>query len=141
MANFTPALKKVLKFEGGYANDKDDAGGETYKGIARKFHKNSIMWAEVDKVTKATKNVKQINLLLEQNEIVQKEIARIYKHDYWDALHLDEVKSETIAYQLFDTAVNMGVSKAIKLAQKTVGQPQTGKFNYSWFTLIRDWNG
>ena len=53
---------------------------------------------------------------------------------------MDEVKSQTIAYQLFDTAVNMGVSKAIKLAQQTVGQPQTGLFNYSWFTLIRDWN-
>lgn len=141
MANFLEALKKVLKFEGGYANDKDDAGGETYKGIARKFHSSSKMWAEVDKIKQTTKVVKQINLLLEQNAIVQKEVSRIYKQNYWDALHLDEVKSQRIAYQLFDTAVNMGVSKAIKLAQKTVGQPQTGKFNYSWFTLIRDWNG
>lgn len=140
MANFQEALKKVLVYEGGYVNDKDDAGGETYKGIARRYNKNSIMWAEVDKVTKATKNVKQINLILEQNKIVQNEVARIYKKDYWDKLHLDEVKSQTIAYQLFDTAVNMGVSKAIKLAQQTVGQPQTGSFNYSWFTLIRDWN-
>lgn len=140
MANFQEALKKVLVYEGGYVNDKDDAGGETYKGIARRYNKNSIMWPEVDKVTRATKNVKQINLILEQNKIVQCEVARIYKKNYWDKLHLDEVKSQTIAYQLFDTAVNMGVSKAIKLAQQTVGQPQTGLFNYSWFTLIRDWN-
>lgn len=140
MANFQEALKKVLVYEGGYVNDKDDAGGETYKGIARRYNKDSIMWPEVDKVTRATKNVKQINIILEQNKIVQNEVARIYKKDYWDKLHLDEVKSQTIAYQLFDTAVNMGVSKAIKLAQQTVGQPQTGLFNYSWFTLIRDWN-
>ena len=130
MASFRPALKKVLAYEGGYANDKDDAGGETYKGIARRFHSTSIMWKEIDSI--------KSSILLENNDIVTKEVERIYKKNYWDALHLDEMRSEKIAYQLFETAVNMGVSAAIKLAQKTLNVPQTGKFNYSWFVLLKD---
>lgn len=147
MADFNAALKRVLRYEGGYVNDKDDAGGETYMGIARRFHKSSVMWPEVDRIKKNIKGSstsdmsfnKQMTLLLQNNSIVQKEVARIYKKEYWDKIHLDEVRSQIVAYQLFDTAVNMGVSKAIKLAQRTVGQPQTGLFNYSWFSLIKDW--
>lgn len=146
MASFRPALKRVLAYEGGYANDKDDAGGETYKGIARRFHSTSIMWREIDKVKSSIKGntnsdmsrVKTINKLLESNEIVTREVERIYKKEYWDTLHLDEMRSEKIAYQLFETAVNMGVSAAIKLAQKTLNVPQNGKFNYSWFVLLKD---
>lgn len=146
MALFRPALKKVLAYEGGYANDKDDAGGETYKGIARRFHSTSIMWKEIDKIKSSIKGninsdmsrVKTINKLLESNDIVTKEVERIYKKEYWDVLHLDEMRSEKIAYQLFETAVNMGVSAAIKLAQKTLNVPQNGKFNYSWFVLLKD---
>ena len=37
MASFLPALQKVLAHEGGYVNDLDDPGGETYKGVARCF--------------------------------------------------------------------------------------------------------
>lgn len=146
MALFRPALKKVLAYEGGYANDKDDAGGETYKGIARRFHSNSIMWKEIDKIKSSIKGntssdmsrIKTINKLLENNDIVTKEVEKIYKKEYWDTLHLDEMRSEKIAYQLFETAVNMGVSAAIKLAQKTLNVPQNGKFNYSWFVLLKD---
>lgn len=146
MASFRPALKKVLAYEGGYANDKDDAGGETYKGIARRFHSTSIMWKEIDRIKSSIKGntssdmskTKTINKLLENNDIVTKEVERIYKKNYWDALHLDEMRSEKIAYQLFETAVNMGVSASIKLAQKTLNVPQTGKFNYSWFVLLKD---
>ena len=39
MANFEEAYKKTSDFEGGYVNDEDDAGGETYRGIARNFWK------------------------------------------------------------------------------------------------------
>lgn len=146
MATFSSALKKVLAYEGGYANDKDDAGGETYKGIARRFHSSSIMWKEIDKIkanikgsgTADMSRIKTINKLLEHNTIVTKEVERIYKKEYWDTLHLDEMRSEKIAYQLFETAVNMGVSAAIKLAQKTLNVPQNGKFNYSWFVLLKD---
>ena len=36
MADFRLAYKKIEAAEGGYVNDPDDKGGETYKGISRK---------------------------------------------------------------------------------------------------------
>ena len=38
MAYFGDAFKKLSIKEGGYVNDKDDAGGETYRGISRKYN-------------------------------------------------------------------------------------------------------
>ena len=37
MAEFETAYYLTNKIEGGYANDQDDKGGETYRGIARNF--------------------------------------------------------------------------------------------------------
>ena len=38
MADFKIAFEKVLEQEGGYVNDVNDPGGETYKGVARSIH-------------------------------------------------------------------------------------------------------
>ena len=60
MANFEQAIDPVLTSEGyiqkygksGYVNDKDDAGGETIAGIARKFWPNEAIWLLVDAAKK-----------------------------------------------------------------------------------------
>jgi lysozyme family protein len=44
MAEFNPALEKVLSHEGGYVVDPNDPGGETYKGVARKIHSKWDGW-------------------------------------------------------------------------------------------------
>ena len=103
MANFNKAFEKVLKFEGGYVNDKSDSGGETKYGISKK----------------AFPNVDIKNLTL-------KEAKEIYKEVYWDKIKADEIKSQKIAEIIFDTAINMGVSFAIKTAQKIIGVKQDG---------------
>lgn len=41
----------------------------------------------------------------------------IYLRDYWQPLRGDEILSQAVAENLFDTAVNMGVGRAVKLAQ------------------------
>ncbi|KKK46716.1 hypothetical protein LCGC14_3162480, partial [marine sediment metagenome] len=38
MALFTEAYEITLQHEGGYSNDSDDVGGETYKGVSRRYH-------------------------------------------------------------------------------------------------------
>ena len=48
MADFNQALQMVLQNEGGYVNDPNDPGGETYKGIARKMNSNWIGWQLID---------------------------------------------------------------------------------------------
>jgi len=43
--NFRKAFELVINgYEGKYSNDKDDPGGETYKGIARNMNKDFEGW-------------------------------------------------------------------------------------------------
>lgn len=47
--NFLKSYDILIKHEGGYVNDPDDKGGETYKGIARKFNPDWKGWKIIDK--------------------------------------------------------------------------------------------
>ena len=95
--NFNEALKFILRWEGGYTNDKNDPGGETKFGIS----KRSYPELDISKLT------------LEQAK-------KIYYENYW-------LKSgcQNMEYPLnlvvFDTAVNMGRSRAGKIWEKSCG--------------------
>jgi len=98
MANFNEAIEKTLVNEGGYVFDKDDAGGETKFGISKRSY------PDVD-----IKN------------LTTDEAKAIYKKDYWNKLKADDIASQKVAFELFDTAVNMGVRTASKLIQGCSG--------------------
>ena len=117
-AAFEAALEKTLKYEGGYV--KDDAGkGESNFGI------NKAANPDVD--------VKNLT----------KEKAReLYKKRYWDAIGGDALaaKDPALATVAFDTAVNMGVSKASQLIAKSKGDPAAllGMRQQHYDNLIKD---
>jgi lysozyme family protein len=116
MANFIKALKKTLSYEGGYANVAGDGGGETYRGIARKYHPNWPGWRIVDQKKR------------KHNEIIpelEDEVASFYKTHYWDTIRLDEVCNDAIAGFVFDVYVNSGRS-GIKMIQRAVGVQDDG---------------
>jgi lysozyme family protein len=48
MADLTTAYESTMKAEGGYVNNPQDPGGETYKGIARKFNSKWDGWIAID---------------------------------------------------------------------------------------------
>ena len=48
MADFDKALRKLLAIEGGYVNDPGDPGGETYKGVARRYNASWPGWSRID---------------------------------------------------------------------------------------------
>lgn len=52
MADFDKAYFRTCKFEGGYANDKNDSGGETYKGISRVHNPKWGGWKIIDSYKK-----------------------------------------------------------------------------------------
>ena len=118
MASFDKAFDLIIFHEGGYVNDKDDAGGETYMGISRRAHPNALIWDIIDKVTKKTKVVKEINKELRKNNELTLLIKAIYKSDYWMPLSLNKEKSQRVANQIFDNAVNRGVSATKKLIER-----------------------
>lgn len=94
MANFDKVIDKVLINEGGYVNDPHDSGGETNFGISKRAYPNV--------------NIK---------ELTTAGAKSIYKKDYWDKVKGDDIANDLVAYELFDTAVNMGVRTASKLIQ------------------------
>ena len=116
MANFDEAYNITLKHEGGYTNDKDDLGAETYKGISRKYNPSWYGWKVIDQY-KLNKGFPKI---LDTDVNLDNEVKKFYKANYWDVNLLDQVKSQNVANEMFDTGVNMGVGRAAQFLQKAL---------------------
>lgn len=126
MANFDVAIKKVLKKEGGYVNDPLDKGGETYKGISRKYHKTNYMWTLIDKYKDECGGVNEtFKKKINADKQIAAEVKRLYKVNYWDRFKLDDVFNQDVAEQIFDDAVNRGVGAACKLCCTLLNLPVT----------------
>jgi len=114
MADFKTAFAATMNIEGGYENDKDDSGGETYAGISRNNWPNWAGWSAVDHM-KQTPNFPGN---LDQSTIIRQLVESFYKTNFWDVLDLDSVTGQPIANELFDLSVNCGVQTAGKFAQR-----------------------
>lgn len=128
MAQFNSEFDKLILAEGGYVNDPDDAGGETYLGISRKANPNWSGWKTIDSIKKQY-GTKNITSRLKSNEDLTNKAKNLYKDKYWDVFDLDDIPSQDIAHQMFDTAVNCGTSRAITIAQQVIGMTVTGKWS------------
>jgi len=113
MAKFEEAYKITLGHEGGYSNNPDDLGGETCKGIARKFHASWAGWAIID----ASKDDLNFPKCLYDNAVLDKLTKDFYKINFWDLFAGDDFPSQIIANEVFDTAVNMGIGKSVEFLQ------------------------
>ena len=122
MANFHQAFEETMKAEGGYVNDPDDPGGETYKGIARWRNPKWNGWINID-LLKTKSNFPKI---LDSDEPLQKKVQDLYEANYWDKVLGDELTDQDIAESIFDFAVNAGPRTSSKLAQITVGAKADG---------------
>ena len=127
MAQFDEEFDKVILAEGGYVNDPDDAGGETYLGISRKNNPKWVGWEVIDAEKK--KGLKNITARLKKNTALTNSTKLLYKQNYWDVLELDDIPSQSIAHELFDTCVNCGKATAIRIAQQVLMMTVTGKWS------------
>ncbi len=123
MAIFDQAYSIVAKNEGGYANSSFDYGGETYKGISRRFNPTWAGWPVIDKI-KLTRPIRT-------NEIIQDpQLDRWVKLFYearFRSIFADKLNSQPLANILYDFHVLAG-GNAIKLFQRTINnllQPKT----------------
>lgn len=128
MAQFDSEFDKLILAEGGYVNDPDDAGGETYLGISRKANPNWSGWKTIDSIKKQY-GTKNITSRLKSNKDLTDKAKILYKDKYWDVFDLDDIPSQDIAHQMFDTAVNCGTSRAVTIAQQVIGMTVTGKWS------------
>lgn len=103
--NFDKMLKFVLLREGGYSNNPNDKGGETNKGITyqtyNSYRKSRGLFP---------RSVKYIT---------DEEVRDIYYNNYYKASGADKIQNPKLAAYVFDTAVNMGVSRAKEFLAKS----------------------
>lgn len=121
MADFKIAYAITAKVEGGYANNPHDAGGETYKGIARKMHPTWKGWIIIDTIKrKVGTSALSIDKAAEQDPVLQGLVLSFYKDNYWNTMSLDSLNDQKMANELYDTGVNMGLSVSGKFFQRVL---------------------
>ena len=118
--SFQLALEHMLQFEGGYANDPADSGGETFRGISRKNWPKWAGWPAIDLAKSLGHNTRRaIDAQFEDNPQMAADVAAFYRANFWDPWARHDLPSR-LTEKLFDTAVNMGQSRAAKLLQRAV---------------------
>jgi len=98
--DFDKALKFVLKWEGFVSDSKDDRGGLTIWGISYRSHKDAVL--EMKRLIDSGKKDNAFKIAKE-----------IYYQNYWLKTGCDDLPYP-FNIVVFDTAVNMGRSRAIK---------------------------
>jgi lysozyme family protein len=116
MAEFKTAFQKMLNHEGGYVNDPDDRGGETYKGISRTMHNHWSGWAIIDKF----KNEFGFPATLDMCVELQNQVEIFYRTNFWTPLNADHLSNQAIADSILDFSVNAGIITSVRLAQSIV---------------------
>lgn len=134
MADFKTAYSKTMGHEGGYVHDPDDAGGETYKGIARKYNGDWDGWVTIDECKKMV-SCDQFPECLDEKDDLQDSVHGFYKAKYWDVYKLDSFASQEVAEEMFDTGVNMGTGRAAKFLQKSLNYLNRNGSLYSDLTV------
>lgn len=116
MAQLNPALKIVLKNEGGFVNDPADHGGMTYKGVARNKFPNWSGWWLIDAHIQAGNW--PLNNPGPDNPI---EIAVVQHYQtLWQNFRAGEIINQEVANIYFDFCVL--ASSAVRAMQETVNQ-------------------
>lgn len=114
MANVQKIIHKILKWEGGWANDPADKGGPTMKGVTIEVYKaycRSKGWPAPT--------------LQQLKEITMAEWVDILKTNYWDRWKADEIKNQSIAELLVDWVWTSG-KYGIIFPQRVLGVKDDG---------------
>ena len=109
--NYEECLKMILHHEGGYVNHPKDPGGETNLGVTKRVY---VEWC-----MKEGYNVKDMK------DLEVKDVAPIYRKNYWDRIKADELPSG-LDLCVFDFGVNAGTGRSAKYLQTLIGTVADG---------------
>jgi len=107
------ALPFVLRWEGGFVDHPNDPGGRTNQGVTQKVYDH---WRARQGL--GTQDVKLI---------ADSEVHAIYETGYWVPPRCD-LLNDPLSLVQFDTAVNMGVGRAVRFLQAAAGCGVDGDF-------------
>lgn len=118
---FDEAFDTLLGHEGGYSNNRMDTGGETMWGITRKVAVQEGYAGDM--------------------HILPREFAKtVYRRKYWDAIKADSLP-DAVRFELFDAAVNSGVTQAVKWLQRAVDVGDDGVLGPMTLQAVQRANG
>lgn len=98
---FDEAFDALLKHEGGFSNHAADPGGKTRFGVTEAVARREGYRGDM-------------------RDYPLDEAKRVYQKLYWNALRLDDLRSE-FRFDLFDAGVNSGVAQTVRWMQRIVG--------------------
>lgn len=104
--NFDQAFDRLIGHEGGYSNHSADPGGETMWGITKRTAQSYGYMGEMKKLPRET-------------------AKEIYRRLYWNAIKAESLP-EPVRFDVFDGAVNSGVSQSAKWLQRAAGVQDDG---------------
>jgi lysozyme family protein len=120
MADLGSALARTLRFEGGWVDDPVDRGGETYCGISRCFANSWIGWQLIDAMKQGYPDKQILNRKLAALPDLEHLVFEFYREHYWRPLSGARIASQTLADQIFDCAVHVGVKSCVKMLQEAL---------------------
>ena len=103
--NFDECLAMLLSHEGGFVNHPKDPGGMTNLGVTKAVYDKYVGHESTE---------------AEMRALTREDVAPIYKANYWDKAHCDDLPSG-VDWFVFDWGVNAGMSRPVKAMQKVVG--------------------
>jgi lysozyme family protein len=98
---FDEAFDALLKHEGGFSDHAADPGGKTSFGVTEAVARREGYRGDM-------------------RDYPLDEAKRVYQKLYWNALRLDDLRSE-FRFDLFDAGVNSGVAQTVRWMQRIVG--------------------
>lgn len=115
--NFNLAFDRLIGHEGGYVNHPKDPGGETKFGIT---------------VGVASDAGYKGNM----RDLTRDQAKEIYRTAYWGRAKADQYAG-AIAFQVFDAAVNHGITQAVRFLQRAVSVTDDGKIGPQTLAAIK----
>ena len=101
MVDFEKAFERLIGHEGGYTNNPADPGGETQWGISKRSYPHVDIRA-----------------------LTRDDAKAIYLRDFWALL--GPAAPAAVKFQVFDFAVNSGISTALRKLQAAIGVADDG---------------
>lgn len=119
MADFSEAYKRTNVFEGVYSNDPLDRGGETFAGLSRVHWPEWGGWPYIDRV-KSDQLAGDPTFTPEQLKHLHRMHAELFRREFWAHVRGDDIASQVIANELYDSAVLAGQRQAVRWLQRSL---------------------
>lgn len=116
MKKFDAAFDYVMINEGGLEENEADPGGITKYGISLRFLRSL-----------GKEKLKEYNIYIgdivtpeDINDLTFEQSKAVYFGEFWQKAPFEKLNWQEVVNYIFDMAVNMGISPAIKCAQRAV---------------------